>query len=527
MPIIEQYISRVQPPQGRETVPSNMAGIAAAPAEAVSRLGGAMTDFGSQVLNQISQAKDAMELATLRGNLGDRKNALFNTLATTPDEAVREQLYNQAKQQTDTLTSKRPNVQRVFDAEKKLALVDWQADFNTVNNRLLVQNIQDEFRLNHNRLLEQGKLQEDLQLLNTARATMAISSAEYDHYKANAPNESILLQMDKAAQEGNFGTVSTRAEQLKNPSADQLKRKNTILKAVEQMQGDAGDAFQKAILKEAIDADAGKMDALSRTNLAADMKRRIAMPDNGLTGEQTRVLMSWVDNWSAPGDIETDWPSYQRVRQLVGPVARGEMKLNDAFTTYYKEFVNLGRQERKELLEKLISASEEKTKEPETNPFFARGMATLGKGLTDGLFNFSDKSLKDKLSPDEYDKFIALDKNGKDTARVQYANQFLYEAQNDLEKWYNEHPDATADDLEAQTEKYLELPKKEAAKEWLGARAWNWLGENPPSVLLGLRKPSWAEPQVGPLRIYLRTAINPKTGERMGTYDGTKWEKIP
>ncbi len=270
MPIVEQYISRIQRPAGRETVPSNMANIAAAPAEAVARMGGALTEFGSQVLNQISQAEDAMEIATLRGTGGGIENATFNTVATTQDPTIREQVFNKGWQDYNALKSKRPNVQRAFDAEKKLTVVKWQGDFNTINNRLRVQNVQDQFRLNHNRLLEEGKLQEDLQLLSTARATMAITQAEYDYYKTGAPNESVLLRMDKAAQEGNFGTVSTLAEQLKDPSADQLKRKNTIL------------AFAKKDNEKLIDATAQEYWQDLANNKFDELRAKINAPNNNL-----------------------------------------------------------------------------------------------------------------------------------------------------------------------------------------------------------------------------------------------------
>ncbi len=519
MPVIGQYQSKVMPPQGRETVPSNMAGVASAPAEAVARLGSALTDFGSQVLNQISQAEDTMEIAKLRGDLGDRKNALFNVLATTPDQTVREQLYSQAKQESETLTSKRPNVRRAFDAEKKLALVDWQADFNTVNNRLRVQNVQDQYQLNYDRLLEQGDVSGALKLSETAYENLVISQKGHNRNIETAPNESVLRRMDKAAQEAKFELVSTLGGQLKDPSADQLKRKNTILKALEQMQGDAGDAFQKAILKEAIDADAAKIDPLARQDLATDMKKRATTPDNGLTGEQARVLINWIDNWSAPGDVKTDWPTFQKIRQLVGPVARGEIKFNDARRTFYEESPKLAAQEQKELLEKLIVASEEKAKSPDKDPIFVRGMNTLNDFETRKLLGPADnEAVKKLLTPDQYENYGNLSSIGKQLYRENLSAKKLYELQNAYEQWYKEHPKATIEEHEKWISDILKLPKEQAVKnrltEWINATA---------------RLVPWAKPQVqvGPLQIYLHTAINPKTGERMGTYDDKQWEKIP
>ena len=50
MPIIQSYISRISPPSGRETVPMTNIGAAAAPAEAVAGIGGAISNIGKAFL---------------------------------------------------------------------------------------------------------------------------------------------------------------------------------------------------------------------------------------------------------------------------------------------------------------------------------------------------------------------------------------------------------------------------------------------------------------------------------------------
>ena len=235
MPVIGEYTSRISPPQDRETVPANV-GLAAAPAQAVAGIGGALTDFGASVLGQISQAEDAMELATLRGRGGEIRNAAFDTITTTQDPEIREQIFNKAWQDYNALTTKRPNVQRVFDAEKKTDFVNWQADFNTVNNRLRVQNVKYQFRLNYDQLLEQGNLTGALQLLNTAKGTMAITPAEFDFYKSTMESDSVIAQSRILIGNNNPQAAIEMLEGLKGLSGEQLDRRDSLIVMAQQSQ---------------------------------------------------------------------------------------------------------------------------------------------------------------------------------------------------------------------------------------------------------------------------------------------------
>jgi len=315
MPVIGEYVSRISPPAGRQTVGSNV-GLAAAPAEATAGIGGTLTDFGARVLDQISQAEDAMELATLRGKGGEIRNAAFNTITTTQDSAVREQIFNKAWQDYNAITSKRPNVQRVFDAEKKTAFAGWQADFNTINNRLRVQNVKAQFALNYDQLLEQGNLAGALQLLNTAKGTMAITPAEFDFYKNNMEADSAIAQSRILIGENDPQSAIAMLEGLKGLSGEQLDRRDSLLRIARQTQVAMSDAFGKSILKDMYEADKKPLTPLQRSEMADSMKSKALDPNNGLSIAESRTLISDIEKWEK-GEFERNDEVYWKLLRQV------------------------------------------------------------------------------------------------------------------------------------------------------------------------------------------------------------------
>lgn len=140
MPIIGTYQSKIMPPATRETVPSNMANIAAAPAEAVAGLGGAMAKFGMDVLNRISEAQDATDTSNAERQIHENWNTEFAALQTTQDPEARKQLHTKAAVDRVAIISaiKRPNVRNLMQNKLNSYEPQFDTHFNNLDNKMKI-----------------------------------------------------------------------------------------------------------------------------------------------------------------------------------------------------------------------------------------------------------------------------------------------------------------------------------------------------------------------------------------------------
>jgi len=497
-------------------------------------IGAAIQGFGD-VFARMNQAWEATELSTMKSRYDKLSFDALNLYSTTGDPTARANITAKWSKDVEGLSaqSKSNSVNRQFRMHLNDTLPQWAQSFAEKEIVMRRREIADETQINMATQLERGDKSGYADSVALLLSENMISQAKAEDLLDNFDKDTTLSQARKLIGGGAFDTAIESLSALEGLSSEQLDLRDKLLRMARESQTDTGDTLQKNILRQLVQADAANLDPISRGKLVADMKLQVTDPKNGLSGEQSRVMLNWLDSWAATAPVETDWASYETVRKLVAPIGSGRLKLDDALSIYRKELPKLGKQERKELLEKLISASEAKPDDPLNDPVYTRGLQTVTKWETDGWLIPNDATLKKELSEEEYETYTKLKDTDQKVYLKAYSAKSWRDFSNKYEAWYKESP-RTAKEVEEYLDQIIKLPKTDAAKKWLGWRAWDWLGENPPSVLLGIRKGSKAEPQVGPVqprpldlataKKYLFLAGGDRArAEQMAKQDGYTW----
>jgi len=259
-------------------------------------------------------------------------------------------------------------------------------------------------------------------------------------------------------------------------------------------------------------------DAINKAQFAGDLTVMQNLIENGIEGvgilpetEQgvlLRAIRADLDAIEKGVAIETDWRSYEKVRRLVDPLANGDKTYDEVMAVYYEESKNLGRQERKELMEKLITAAETKAKAEPTNPEDQRIRKAISEFETNNLFVMSDDEVREMLDEEQYRTYENWDDEQQANFLENESVKKEVEMLNDYDQWLAEQKTPpTIEQKEAWLDDITKVPKTKQAKSFfrkVATSGFNLLFgqsqfEQGEFTGFGVEIPRGDEPQLGPI----------------------------
>jgi len=318
MPVIGEYQARISPPSGRETVPANV-GLAAAPAEAVAGIGGALTDFGSTVLSQISNAQDSVEFSKVQMQADQIHNALIDTLQTTWDDDVREQLYETATKDTAGIlgTIRRPNVRNMFQRYLNDITPHRQAAFNTIDRRMKIDKMKADTQILDEYDYEHGN-KENFRIRHERNRDNGLETPEEtESLKQNFDVNSLLYRSRLDIGSNEPLRVNSAIENLEKArplmSGPQLDEANSLLAAAKRQQSVVLKQIQQETSRNLL-ADLWE-NKLTDPNIVT-----IALRNGWLSDTDAKYLRNAILN---PNPPETTSEALIAVRYAIDGIAEG------------------------------------------------------------------------------------------------------------------------------------------------------------------------------------------------------------
>lgn len=290
-----QY-ARTLPPGRAPVVPADL-DVRTGEAEIARELAG----FGAELFRsglRIQDAQKAMEISTFKRKereyrLGALKALRAPGFDVNNDDAVAA-IREKADADRDALVSKWQSVNDTYQMYRDQVEPQWEVDFEGAVQNIKAGNVRDEFRLNAENLLGQGRLLEYQTLLEEALQTGVIYKTEYDFRTKNAPNDSVLQQMRIHLGNNNPQAAILAADVLANPTIDQLEYRNKLLRMAGQQAAQNTDEIQNEITFAMFEnRDKTLIERESLGNQYMGMLR--ATP--GLSAESARVMTSRMQDW--------------------------------------------------------------------------------------------------------------------------------------------------------------------------------------------------------------------------------------
>ena len=490
---------------------------------AMGQFGGAFSDMAAKIFSELQQEKDQNDLTETSLGMMQGFSELENKYALDTDPGtVRERWSKEVDAlQKKALANKRfsPRVKNQLEGHFGRLRISY-GDQIALNARkqMTSQEVADLDRQIHDMTLNQyndPSTQEALtKLIDQNVKRGSITPEDGERRKARLPAALDSAQIYDYVEQGKFDEARALVKNNKSFLPQEridINRDIDILERASQTQAKVDtDAFVKGIMKELLDAD--KLSYPERATLGKAIKLRLVDPANGVTSEEVRVMSNFVDNWMTPAKegVETDWLKYDEARKKLIPYRKGDIAREEMMKVFTDVSPSLSEVDKRAFGNDIFSIAELESKpdDPRKDPRNTRIIDTLNDPKSRIFFT----PPPDKLTEEQRKEYDKLEKAEQDGYREALTAKRIYEIENDYWQWVAQNPDATDEDRENWLNKLYELPKQDVARKWY-ERMWDayWA--------TGIEKPA-------PAKGYLRTATNPKTGERMG-YDGTKWEKIP
>jgi hypothetical protein len=273
-------------------------------AEATSRMGESLAGIGMKIQN----AQNAMELSTLQRKSEEIHNASILALQGVDpkdDEAI-----GKIKQQRDKdlqgLKSKSMAVNDAFAMHLNSEMPRMDMHFQTDVLQKKAKGAKDDFDLNAQTFLADGKQADYLKLLHNAQATDVISTEEFDYRAKNMPNDSALAQADKFIGNKNGAAALDALSKIKDPNPEQVKQQHKLEGWAKEANKMSADELVKDSMRQMNQADKQNLSSKDRSALVDKLTLQITAPDNGLTAPQTREALSYMKSWQKGENIESD-----------------------------------------------------------------------------------------------------------------------------------------------------------------------------------------------------------------------------
>ena len=286
-------------------------------------IGAGMMALGG-AFEKIADAKDAIELSTLRRTFDEKSYVAFNEYSKTGDEEARKVIVQKWSQDIERIQSKSARVNREFLIHKNSTLPHWGDAFAKQELAIQARQADDAAEVSIQKAMEYndqlGAAKEIMKLAHLGR----ISQAKAEQRIVDLPNDTKLQMARVAAGKGDL----TGAENLladadeKTMSAEKLEYRNRFLAVVQRQQAE--------ILTQ-------KQDETSRTLLADLWDNRLTDP-NVVTAA---LRQGWLSDTDAkylrdamlnPKPAETRLPSYVKVKEALQDLVLGTKTKQDVLS---------------------------------------------------------------------------------------------------------------------------------------------------------------------------------------------------
>ncbi len=482
----------------------------------------AFTNLGGQ-FQKISDARDKTELSTMRRQFDEMSFAAFNASALAADEEGRRVVTEQWSQDVKTIRSKSGTVNADFQSYLDNVQPEWAQNFARQEVKFRVEEIEAEKDANLASAYQNGDVKTVNSILDSMADFRQITRAEADQQKAEAPTTIVLTQSRILIGNGANAVAIDQLNALENLDGDQLDQRDKLLRMAQQQQQANGDAFGKELLKEGL----GLTDLPTNARQAKieELKNKALDPNNGLSLEQSRVMINWLDSQLAPSRTTTDWRSYDRVWKAVAK-ADSEESIRQAKNTFYEEAPNLAQAEQKELMKRLLEAESPSGDDPLKTSAAQRAFATLGAAEA-LLTPTTDAGVEAIVSPEEFADYEGRSNDQKTAIRGILGKRQLSQQRTDLELWLKVKP-RTPQEIQDYIDKALTLPKQEDAGNWFTRSLGFGSVFQPSAEGRSLQDIITGFPDDSGPTSFKFTATNHKTGERLGRNSKTEpWQPIP
>lgn len=183
------------PQASRQVMPSGEVGAVRLPYDIArtESIGQGVADLGNAVTEvsyRIQKAEDAMELSTLDRKSKDIWNNAYDQMATTQDKDARNAIYQQAKKDMASLTSKRKPVNDAFKMQLNNDIPQYDVHYAQLDRTLRIADAKSQFELNSDYYAQNGDVAGYVKQVELANENGLLVPSEYKFIKDNA--ESIV-----------------------------------------------------------------------------------------------------------------------------------------------------------------------------------------------------------------------------------------------------------------------------------------------------------------------------------------------
>lgn len=407
-------------------------------------LGGALFEIGQKIKN----SNMILENAKAERQYETSMNAAFETIKSPSFDPFDEDSIAKLKQKTEesmlSYQSKYSEVNVASQARYDGNYAQWDTKFKGLLEQKRAGKVEDEKVALEQYYYETGDVFKFARLQNSLVATGQQGRKEADNKITDFQKNSALAQARIAIGNNNPQGAITMLQDLKGLSGEQLDQRDKLLRIANETLKGLNDGFGKEILSTILKS--ANVSAPERANIALQLKQQIAQ--SNFSDTEARTWFDYIEKWEQGKDVQSDRDIYRALmRKAYKPDSYGGV---DAVETAIVDARNdLSKQDTEELLD-LTRREFEKSQSEAISEAEDYGAGQLidyrtSMDLEAILKTFEAQSDKDKVI---------------DNRKLQLWNHSRYvKALND---WQKKHPEATSDEIYAESRKLLVFFRKPA-----------------------------------------------------------------